>query len=57
MGEGGVGVGWVKGGVGVGWVKGGWVWLSFQNFCKKVASHFSHKKGGIGEIGGLFYCI
>ena len=36
---------------------GGVVGLSFQNFCKKRASDFSHKKGGIGEIGGLFYCI
>ena len=30
--------------------------LSFRNFCKKKGggSDFSHKKGEVGKIGGLF---
>ena len=27
---------------------------SFQNFRKEGGLRFSHKKGGVGKIGGLF---
>ena len=27
-------------------------WFEFRNFWKKEGSDFSHKKGGVGKIGG-----
>ena len=32
----------------------GWGQFEFCKFSKKEGSDFSHKKGGVGEIGGCF---